>query len=109
MRAKEPFLSFLMVREFKEEQNPENFLEKIKKQFEGEKEVMEIIGLEKGENEVFFEAVYQKENRLIFSSKEKIILGEEKTYLVSFYISGVEWGELIKEAEFIFGSIAIAQ
>ncbi|MBZ1345139.1 MAG: hypothetical protein KY055_00615 [Candidatus Nealsonbacteria bacterium] len=109
MRVKEPFLSFLMVWEFKGKQNLENFLEKIKKQHQGEREVMEIVGLEKGEDFIFFEAVYLREGHPFFSSKEKIIWGKEKTYLVSFYVSGIEWGESIKEAEFIFDSIVIAQ
>lgn len=70
---------------------------------------MELLKSEFKEKEVIFEAKYQKEGRYDVRSKEKIVFGEEKDYLISFITFDKDWGRFIDEANSILNSVQIIQ
>jgi len=85
----------------------EEMIEKIKKEAEEKNTEMEIIKLEIEEKEAYLETKYQQEGGDIFHSKERIILAENKFYLIDFVTPEKGWLQFEKEAEEIFNSVQI--
>lgn len=73
---------------------------------------MQIINLEVKDEEVVFEAQYQKTDRYSLRSKEKIILietaeGEKKLGLIAFIVFKKDWSDFREQANFVINSVII--
>jgi hypothetical protein len=98
--------SYLMVQESKEKKRLEEVLDEIKKKNEEGGGKMEILNSNKIEDELVFEAKYQKKNGLTFHSLEKII-SNEKIYLVTFFTFEKDFQKFQKEGKDIIDSIQL--
>lgn len=87
----------------------EEIIEKIKKEAEEKNIGMEILKLEIKEKEANLETKYQQEDGDIFHSKEKIILTENKIYLISFIAPDKDWLNFEQEAEEIINSVQLIE
>jgi Fe2+ transport system protein B len=106
---KEAAFASLVVQELNSESGSglEEIIENIKKEAEEKNVEMEIIKLEIEERKAYLETKYQQEGGDILHSKEKIILTEDKIYLIDFISPDKNWLQFEKEAEEIFDSVQI--
>jgi len=100
----------LIVQELdlEKETSIENIVEKMKKEAE-KKGKMEVLKLEIKNGEGYLTAKYVKEAGSVFFSKEKIILGENKAYLVTIFTLENWWSEFEEEAKEILGLVQLNQ
>jgi hypothetical protein len=94
--------AFLIVQEYKDGKNQEEIINELKKEAKEKGGEMEILNLK----EDYFEAKYKRKN-VVFLSKEKVIFGEGKIYLVSIFSSEKDWPEFEEEAKEILNSVQI--
>ena len=107
LKIKNRVFAFLLVRELNLGNDLEKIIEEIKKGVEEKGGGMEIANLEIKEGEASFEAQYKKDGNFIFSSKEKIFLGEDKCFLIMFMSLNNDWTGFEKEIKEIFDSVQI--
>lgn len=81
-------------------------MEKSAKEKSGE---MKILNLEIKDKDASLKARYKKEEKTNFISREKIILGEEKAYLISIFSLERFWPEFEIESEKILDSVQLIQ
>lgn len=106
LKIEKAALAFLIVQESERGTNIEEIIEEMKKEtmeMEGE---MEILSLEKENKGGYLEAKYKRKGS-IFHSKEKIILGENKFYVISIIALEKDWPEFKDEADEILNSIEL--
>ena len=100
--------AFLVVQKlsFKTDKNLEELIEKIEKESKEKGVETEIINLKIEDKEAIREIiVYQKESGLIFHSKEKIILNQNKGWIITVFTLQNNWAEFEKEFEKILQSV----
>lgn len=97
-------LASLVVQELSWEGDVKEIIEEIEKSVKEKGGEMEILNLEIKDKEARLKARYKKEGETNFISKEKIILGEEKVYLISIFSLERFWPEFEEEAEEILNS-----
>lgn len=98
--------AFLIVQELnlEEKRSFEEIIEEMKKEVE-----MEILKLEAGDKIAVFEAKYKGESENLLHSKEKMILNENKVYLISFSTFEEDWIDFQKEAEEIINPVQLLE
>lgn len=103
--------AFLTVRELilEKEREFEEIIEEMKKNVEEKEGKMEILNLDIEDKTAIFEAKYRGETGLPLHSKEKIILNEEKGYLISFSTFEKNWQDFKEEAEEIINSAILLE
>jgi len=101
---------FLIVQELDiKERGTEEIFKKMKEDVKKSEGEMEILKSEEKDKEIMFEAKYTKEGKPTLHSKEKIILNEEKGYLIACLAFEQNWPEFQKEAEEILNSITVLE
>jgi len=98
--------SSLSVQELTWDKSLPEVIEKIKEKIRARDGEMKILNLEIKDKEANLKARYKKEWG-DFISREKIILGEGKVYLISIFSLEIFWPEFEKEAEEILNSVEI--
>jgi hypothetical protein len=93
----------LVVQEVNWEKELKEFIEEMKRRAKERGGEIEILNLEIKEREANLKARYKKE-RANFISREKIIFGEKKIYLISVFSFERFWPEFENEAEEILNS-----
>jgi hypothetical protein len=99
-------LSFFMVQEIEREN--ESLSEIIGKMEEAQEE-MEIIESEISEEEALIEVRYKRQGQPSFRSKERLILDEEKIYLIAVFVFERDWEKLRAEANKIIASAQLIE
>jgi len=102
-------LAFLTVQELtlEEEKNLEEIIETIKEGMEGQEGEVEITNLKIEEGEAYFEGKYKRSQSPPTYSREKIILGDNKAYLISLFNLENNWSEFEKEVSEILSSVEL--
>jgi vacuolar-type H+-ATPase subunit I/STV1 len=95
-------LASLVVQEFSYIKTKEELIEKIQTKLKETNQKMEILNEEKD----YFEAKYTGKN-LTLISREKIIFGESKIYLISFFVPESNLNDFENEIKEILNSIQI--
>jgi hypothetical protein len=91
----------------KENENLETVINGMKEEAKKEEKGGGIIKLEIKNEEAYFETKYEKEESTIFVSKEKVVLGENKVYIITFIAPEKDWLTFEKEVEGIFSSAQV--
>lgn len=99
--------SSLVAQELNWEGNIEEFIEKMKKETKEKGGEMKILNQEIKNQEAVLKVRYQKGEKTNFISKEKIILGEGKIYLISIFSPERFWPEFDQEADEILNSVQL--
>ena len=94
----------LIVQELDWEKGLKEVMEKIENEAKEKGGEIKFLDLEIGDRKANFKARYKKEEAN-FISKEKIILGKEKVYLISIFSLERFWPEFEGEAEEILNSV----
>lgn len=102
-------LAFLTVQELTlgEENSLEKIIEIIEGGMEGQEGKVEITNLEIEDGEAYFEGEYKGSQSPPMYSKEKIILGDNKSYLISLFNLENDWSEFEKEVNEILNSVEL--
>jgi len=102
-------LASLIVQELdlEKEKSVKEIVEEIEKEVKAKNGEMEILNLEIKDKEADLKIKYKKETGPIFVSKEKIILGDNKFYLISIFALEKDWLEFENETNEIFNSIQL--
>lgn len=98
-------LASLIAQELSWEGNIEELIKKMEDTAQEKGGEMKILNLEVEDKTASFKAKYAKTGETNFISKEKIILGEGKAYLISIFSLERFWPEYDKEADEILNSI----
>jgi len=98
--------ALLIIQELEKRKNPEEIIEEIQSEAKEKGGEVEIISLDIKENRGYFEAKYKRKGGT-FRSKEKIILGENKFYLISIFSLEKDWPEFQDEANEILDSVQL--
>jgi len=108
MELEKSAFAFLVIQkvDFETDRNLEEFIEEIKKENEEREIKMEMIDLTIEDEEAIMETlISKKESGLIFHSKEKIILSENRGWIITVFTLKDSWAEFEKEAEEILRSL----
>jgi hypothetical protein len=97
----------LVVQELSWKKDVREIIEEMGKEAKEKSGEMEILNLEIKDKGADLKARYKKEGGLNFISREKIILGEEKVYLISIFSLERFWPEFEIEADEILNSVEI--
>src|SRR3989344_5251709 len=89
--------------------NIKEILQKMKDSNQKQQSEMEIIKSDIEGNKGVFEIRYLTPKAPALYSKEMILLGKEKTYLIAFIALENDWQEFSEEANFLLGSAQIVQ
>jgi hypothetical protein len=102
-------LAFLTVQELTlgEENSLEKIIEIIEEGMERQEGEVEITNLEIEDGEACFEGKYRGGQSPPMYSKEKIILGDNKAYLISLFNFENDWSEFEKEVSEILSSVEL--
>lgn len=102
-------LAFLTVQELTlgEENSLEKLIETIKEGVEGQEGEIEITNLKIENGEAYFEGKYKGGQSPPMYSKEKIILGDNKAYLISLFSLRNDWSEFEEEVSEILNSVEL--
>lgn len=84
-------------------------LSEIIEEMEKAQEEMEIIESEISEEEALIEVRYKRPGEPSFRSKERLILDEEKIYLIAIFVFEREWEKLRPEADKIIASAQLIE
>lgn len=90
-----------------EEQSLEETVEQIKKDLEEKGGELEVLESEVEDKIAYLKLKYKREEGTILYSKEKIILEENKAYIVAVITLDIHWSEFEPETEEIFNSTKI--
>ncbi len=102
--------AFLIIQKInlEKEKKLEEIIDMLKAE-EKEKGIdMEIIGEENKENEAILDLDYKKADKILFYSKEKIIIDRDKLYLIDVAAPEKDWPEIKDEAKEIIDSVQFA-
>ena len=105
INIEEASLAFLMIQEI--EREGKDLSEIIEKTKESQKEI-EIIESEIGEKEAFLEVRYD-EGESSFQSKERLILSDQKVYLIGLFSQERDWQKFEEETEKILASARVVE
>jgi len=108
MELEKSAFAFLVIQkvDFETDKNLEEFIGEIKKENEEREIKMEMIDLTIEDEEAIMETlISKKESGLIFHSKEKIILSENRGWIIAVFTLKDSWAEFEKEAEEILRSL----
>ncbi|MFQ6049466.1 MAG: hypothetical protein ACE5J0_00255 [Candidatus Paceibacterales bacterium] len=108
-RLEKAAFASLVIQELslEKEKKLEKVIEEMKKETEEKGIEMEVLKLETKDKEANLEAKYKKERGSVLHSKEKIILSENKAYLITFVALDRDWSEFEKEIGEILSSAQI--
>lgn len=101
--------AFLTVQELslEEESSLEEIIETIKERVKEQEGEIEIANLKIEGGEAYFEGKYKRVQSPLIYSKEKIILGDNKAYLIIILSLTNDWSEFEKEVNEILSSIQL--
>jgi hypothetical protein len=94
----------LVVQELNWKGNLEEVIAKIEKEVKERGGEIKIMNLKIEDKEANFKANYKRGEKINFISREKILLGEGKVYLISIFSFERIWPEFENEAEEILNS-----
>ena len=101
---------FLIVQELDiKEKDTEKIFGKMTEDVQKNEGEMEILNSEEKDKEILFEAKYTKKDKPTLLSKEKIILNEERGYLIACLAFEKNWLGFQKEAEEIINSAQLVE
>ncbi|XOA42701.1 MAG: hypothetical protein ACKKMO_02725 [Candidatus Nealsonbacteria bacterium] len=108
-KIKENTLAILIVQELtlEKETSLEEIIEEMKEKTKEKDGEMEIEKSEFDDKIVYLEVKYKRDETPILYSKEKIILEEDKAYLITFLNPNNNWSGFEEEINEIFNSIQI--
>jgi len=103
-------LAFLSIQELEieQEETPEKIIEEMKKDSEEQGVETEILESSIETNQAIFEAKYKKQD-LSLRSKEKILLGENKAYIIKLFTFEKDWKDFEEEIDEILLSAHLTQ
>ena len=98
--------AFLLVEELNlKDKSFDEIIETMKKNIAEKETEMIVLNKEEKEKEALLEVLYKRKNGFALHSKEKLIRGEGKLFLISFFTFNTYWTDFKKEREEILSNV----